>query len=149
MLTRDGLRDRLADLRLGADLGGRDPDDVRVTFSLPRIALNDRERAKTLARNHMAFYVGAMGMFYRDALVRQGYEDEAREVANEWANGNQDAAISDELLDALGIAGTPADCRERLDVWTAIDGVDALSVSFPRGADPDEIRTTMRELIPE
>jgi coenzyme F420-dependent oxidoreductase len=152
MLTREGLRDRLDDLRRGAELGDRDPEELRVTLSLPCIALDDRERARRLARNHLAFYVGAMGTFYREALERQGYEDEAVEIASEWANGNQDAAlaaISDELLDDLGIAGTPDECRERYAEWEAIDGVDAVSVSFPRGAEPDEVSATMRALAPE
>jgi alkanesulfonate monooxygenase SsuD/methylene tetrahydromethanopterin reductase-like flavin-dependent oxidoreductase (luciferase family) len=90
-------------------------------------------------------------MLTREALARQGYEDTAHEVASEWANGNQDAAmaaIPAELLDALGVAGTPEACRDRFDAWTDLDGVDAVSVSFPRGAEPDEIRTTMRALAP-
>ncbi|QLH75908.1 TIGR04024 family LLM class F420-dependent oxidoreductase [Halosimplex rubrum] len=152
MLTREGLRDRLADLKRGADLGDRSVSDLRVTLSLPCIALDDRERARQLARNHLAFYVGAMGTFYREALERQGYEDEAVEIASEWANGDHEAsmaAVSDELLDDLGIAGTPAECRERYAEWEAIDGVDAVSVSVPRGADPDEISATMRALAPE
>ncbi|WP_436928392.1 TIGR04024 family LLM class F420-dependent oxidoreductase [Halosimplex halobium] len=152
MLTKAGLRDRLADLKRGAKLGDRDPDELRVTLSLPCIALDDRERARRLARNHLAFYVGAMGTFYREALERQGYDEEAVEIASEWANGNQEAAlaaISDELLDDLGIAGTPEECREHYAAWEAIDGVDAVSVSFPRGAEPDEISATMRALAPE
>jgi len=152
MLTREGVRERLDDLRRGAKLGERDPEDVRVTLSVPCIALEDRERARSLAREHLAFYVGAMGTFYREALARQGYEDSAHEIASEWANGDRDAAmaaISDELLDAIGLAGTPEECREGFESWTDIDGVDALSVSFPRGAEPAEIRTTMRALAPE
>ena len=152
MLTKRGLRDRLKDLERGAELGGKSLDDLRVTLSLPCIALEDRERARQLARNHLAFYAGAMGTFYREALQRQGYEDEAIEIASEWANGNQKAsmaAVTDELLDDLGIAGTPDECRERYAEWEDIDGVDAVSVSFPRGADPDEIDATMRALAPE
>jgi len=152
MLTKDGVRERLDDLRRGAELGDRDPEDVRVTLSLPCIALEDRERARHLAREHLAFYVGAMGTFYREALARQGFEDEATDIASEWANRNREAslaAISDELLDALGLAGTPEECREGFEAWADIDGVDALSVSFPRGAEPGEIRTTMRALAPE
>jgi len=152
MVTQAGLGDRLEDLRRGAKLGNRDPADCRVTLSLPCIAFEDRERARELARNHLAFYVGGMGTFYREALARQGYEDTADEIASEWASGNQNAAmaaIDDDLLDALGVAGTPAACRDRLADWAAIDGVDAASVSFPRGADPDEIESTMRALAPQ
>jgi coenzyme F420-dependent oxidoreductase len=152
MLTREGLRDRLEDLRRGAELGGRDPGDLRVTLTVPCLALADGERARQSARNHLAFYVGAMGTFYRDSLSRQGYEETASEVAIEWANGNHGAAmdaISDELLDALGAVGTPEECRQRIDEWTSVDGVDAVSVSFPRDATPAEIRATIRALGPD
>jgi coenzyme F420-dependent oxidoreductase len=152
MVTQEGLRDRLADLRRGAELGDRDVADLRVTLSLPCLALDDRERARDSARNHLAFYLAAMGTFYREALARQGYEETAHEVASEWANGNQEAAmaaISDELLDDLGVLGTPAECRDRYAEWEDVDGVDAVSVSFPRDATATEIRATIRALAPE
>jgi coenzyme F420-dependent oxidoreductase len=152
MLTREGLADRLADFRRGGDLGDRVRENQRVTLSLPCIALADRERARRLARNHLGFYVGGMGTYYRDALARQGYEDEANEVARQWATGEKEAAmdaISDELLDDLGVADTPDRARERFARWDSLDGVDAISVSFPRGADPGEIHATMDVFAPE
>jgi coenzyme F420-dependent oxidoreductase len=151
MLTQSGLRERLKDLRRGARLGDRDATDLRVTLSLPCMALGDEKRARQSVRNHLAFYVAAMGTFYREALARQGYEETANEVASEWANGNHEAAmatISDELLDDLSAVGTPEKCRERFAAWEAIEGVDAASVSFPRDATPEETRATIRALAP-
>jgi coenzyme F420-dependent oxidoreductase len=152
VLTREGLADRLADLRRGAELGDRDPGDVRVTLTLPCAALDDRERARRLVRSHLAFYIGAMGTFYRDALARQGHEAVAHEVASEWANGDREAAMAAlpaDLVAELGVAGTPTACRERLREWERVDGVDAVAVSFPRGAEPDEIRATIAALAPD
>ncbi len=151
MLTRDGIRDRLEDLRRGAELGGRDPDDVRVTFSVPCCALEDGERARDLARGHLAFYVGAMGTYYRESLARQGYEETADEIAANYASGDREAAmaaISDDLLDALGAVGTPEHAREQLERFEAIDGLDAVSVSFPRGADLEDIDATLEAMAP-
>jgi alkanesulfonate monooxygenase SsuD/methylene tetrahydromethanopterin reductase-like flavin-dependent oxidoreductase (luciferase family) len=93
-----------------------------------------------------------VGTFYRDALARQGHDAVAHEVASEWASGDREAAtaaVPDGLLDELGAAGTPGECRERLRAWDAVDGVDAVAVSFPRGADPDEIRATVAALATE
>lgn len=152
MLTQEGLRDRIADFERGGELGDRERSDQRVTLALPCIALEDRERARELARNHLAFYVGGMGTFYREALERQGYEDEAQTIAAEWANRNKEAAmdaISDELLDDLGAAGTPEEVRERVSEFERIDGVDAINVSFPRAAEPAEIEATIDALAPE
>ncbi|WP_424003794.1 TIGR04024 family LLM class F420-dependent oxidoreductase [Haloarcula salina] len=151
LLTPDGLRDRLEDFERGCSLGDDDIDDKRVTLSLPCCALADRERARELARQHLAFYVGGMGTFYRDALARQGYEETANEISARWASGEKDAAVDavgDDLLDSLAAAGTPEECRERIETFEAIDGVDAVSVSFPRAADREVIDATMDALAP-
>jgi coenzyme F420-dependent oxidoreductase len=149
--TPDGLEDRLEDLRRGAELGDRDPDDVRVTLSLPCCALADGDHARSLTAQHIAFYVGGMGTFYRDALARQGFEEEATTIFESWQAGEREDAVKAvyPLLDQLGAAGTPEEARERLETFAAVDGVDAVSVSFPRGADADEIRETLDNLSPE
>ena len=152
MLTPDGLRERLDDLRRGMELGDRDPEDVRTTLSLNCCALEDGDRARELARGHLAFYVGAMGTFYRDCLARQGYEETAHEIASAWGNGDREAAtaaIGDDLLDDLGAVGTPEKAREELRKFEEIDGVDAVAVSFPRGAEPEEIEATLDALAAE
>jgi coenzyme F420-dependent oxidoreductase len=151
MLTPEGVRERLRDLRRGAKLGNRNHENVRVTISLTCCALPDGDRARRLAREHAAFYVGAMGTFYRDALARQGYEDEANEIAINWANGDREAAleaISDDLLDDLSAAGTPERVTGELRKFERIEGVDSVAVSFPRGASNEEITQTIDALAP-
>jgi len=151
MTTKSGLEDRLDDFERGGDLGDRERDRQRITLSLPCCALEDGEQARSLARQHLAFYVGGMGTFYRDALARQGYEGTAHEISQQWASGDQAAAmaaIDDELLDAIAAAGTPERCRERFDAFAAVDGVDAVSVSFPRAANTGQIDATLSALAP-
>ena len=149
--TRDGVTERLEDLRRGAELGGRDPDELRVTLSVSCCALEDGERARELVAQHVAFYIGGMGTFYRDNLARQGYEDVAHEIYDAWQDGHRDRAtalVRDELRDQMGAAGTPEAAREQLSQFTDLDGVDAINISFPRGAEPSEIRETMEILSP-
>lgn len=151
LFTPDGLRDRLEDLERGARLGDRDPAEIRTTLSLPCCALDDADRARDLVRQHVAFYIGGMGTFYRDALARQGHEEVAHEIHDRWQDGDRGAALaalSDDLLDSLAVSGTPTDARAAVDEWREIDGVDAVSISFPRGADLDEIGETMTALAP-
>jgi coenzyme F420-dependent oxidoreductase len=151
MVTREGIRDRLADLERGADLADRDPEEVRVTLSLTCAALDDRERARESVRQHIAFYVGGMGTFYRDSLARVGHEATANEIHDSWQAGDREAAlaaIDDDLLDSLAVAGTPDEARERFETFAAIDGVDAVSVSFPRDATSEEIDATLDALAP-
>ncbi|MFC4543364.1 TIGR04024 family LLM class F420-dependent oxidoreductase [Halosolutus amylolyticus] len=151
MLTPDGVAERLDDIERGADLGDRDPDDVTVTAGVTCCALDDADRARDLARQHVAFYVGGMGTFYRDALVRQGY-DEAAEIHDAWQEGDRERALdllTDDLLDDLCAVGDPETAREALERYEAVDGIDAIAVSFPRGADEDEIEATMDALAPD
>jgi coenzyme F420-dependent oxidoreductase len=151
MLTPGGLADRIEDLERGADLGERDPDDLRVTLSLTCAALDDPERAREIVRQHTAFYVGGMGTFYRENLARQGYEETAHAVYDAWNEGDREratAAIDDDLLDDLAVAGTPEEARDRLESFAALDAVDAVSVSFPRAATGEEITSTIDNLAP-
>jgi coenzyme F420-dependent oxidoreductase len=152
LFTPEGVRERLTDLRRGAELAGRDPGDLRTTLSVTCCALDDGARARDLVRGHLAFYLGGMGSFYRDSLARQGFEDVAREVHERWRDGDREgaaAAIGDDLLDDLAAAGTPGRAREAVDRFAAIEGVDAVSVSFPRGASETDVATTTEALSPE
>lgn len=151
MFTPSGLEDRLEDLARGAELGDRDPDDLGVTLSVPCCVGSDGDRARRLVRQHVAFYVGGMGTFYRDALARQGFEDRAHAIYDAWNEGDREAALAaldDDLLDRIAACGTPAEARESLAEFDRIDGVDAVAVSFPRAASLDDIDRTMTELAP-
>jgi alkanesulfonate monooxygenase SsuD/methylene tetrahydromethanopterin reductase-like flavin-dependent oxidoreductase (luciferase family) len=128
MLTRDGLNERLEDLERGAELAGKEPEDVRTTLSLTCCALEDGEHARDLVRQHLAFYLGGMGTYYRDNLARQGHEALAHGVYDAWNDGRREEAtamIDDDLLDSMAVAGTPDRARDLLEEFEALDGVDA------------------------
>jgi coenzyme F420-dependent oxidoreductase len=152
LFTPDGLAERLSDLRRGAELGDRDVADVRVTLVVTCAALSDAEAARDLARQHVAFYLGGMGTFYRDALARQGYAEVATTVYEAWNAGERATAVGavdDDLLDALVAAGGPEAARSRLRSFAELDGVDAVAVSLPRGANAEQIRETVETLAPQ
>jgi coenzyme F420-dependent oxidoreductase len=152
MLTRDGLTERFEDLERGAELAGKDPDEVRTTLSLTCCVLEDGDRARELVRQHLAFYLGGMGTYYRDNLARQGREELAHGIYDAWNDGRREEAtamIDDDLLDAMAVGGTPEHARDLLAEFEAVDGVDAVSISFPRGASVEEILATMEALAPE
>jgi coenzyme F420-dependent oxidoreductase len=152
VFTAEGLEERMEDFHRGAELGDRDPDDLTATLSLNCCVLEDGERARDLARKHAAFYIGAMGTYYRDSLARQGYEEEANEVAAAYASGDRERAyeaIDDEMLDSMAVAGTPERAREEIQKFEAIDGLDSIAVGFPRGATMDDVESTLDALAPE
>jgi len=149
--TGDGLESRLEDLEHGAELGDRSVDDVRVTLARTACVLDDAERARELAVQHTAFYLGGMGTFYRDSLAREGEEALAHDIYDAWQEDRRGEAMElvDENLLETAPTGNRAEAQERLEAARDLDGVDAIKVGFPRGATVDEIMQTMEELAPE
>ncbi|MGM0398777.1 MAG: TIGR04024 family LLM class F420-dependent oxidoreductase [Halobacteriota archaeon] len=151
LLTIDALEERLADLRRGAELGDRTADELLVTPHLRACAIEDGSRARRHARQHVAFMIARYGPYYRKAIADAGWADVTEAVRSAWDDGDRDgalAAIPDELLDDLVAAGTPNDAREQLERFEAVDGVDAVQVSFFGPMDEAERRATMRALAP-
>ncbi|WP_435347569.1 TIGR04024 family LLM class F420-dependent oxidoreductase [Haloarchaeobius sp. HRN-SO-5] len=151
LFTPASMRDRLADFDRGTEMGDNDRTEQDVTLSLTCCALDDGDRARELTKQHAAFYVGAMGTYYRDSLARQGYEDEAHDIAAKWMSGDREAALdvfSDEMLDDFCAAGTPERARDEMEKFADIVGVDNVSVGFPRAASREEILATLEALAP-
>ncbi|WP_435318882.1 TIGR04024 family LLM class F420-dependent oxidoreductase [Haloarchaeobius sp. TZWSO28] len=152
LFTPETMRDRLEDFERGGEMGDRDRSQQQCTLSLTCCALEDGEEARELTRQHSAFYVGAMGTYYRDSLARQGYEEEAHAIAANWMNGDREEALeifTDEMLDDFTAAGTPERASDELQKFADIEGVDAVSVGFPRAATQEQIHATLEALAPD
>jgi len=104
---------------------GRDPDDVAVAPYVPTAVSEDEAEARDAIRGHVAYYVGS-GEGYERA-VSESFPDGAEAVATAWREGDRGAAraaVTDEMVDALGVAGTPEtapDALARLVDETVID----------------------------
>ncbi len=75
-------------------------------------------------KRELAFSLGGMGSastnFYNDAYSRQGWADVAAEVRERWQAGDRDGAaalVTDEMVLATTLIGTPDMVRDRLRVW--------------------------------
>ena len=108
----------------GADLfaGARDGFDLapQVWVSLG----DDLAACRDDLRQHIAFYVGAMGPvgknFYAEVVRRYGYEEVVDRVAACYAErrGPEAAAhIPDQLVDEVGLVGPRSHVAEQLDRW--------------------------------
>ncbi len=150
LFTPEALRERMDDLRRGAELGDRDAGSLRVSPIVRCCASEDRDTARDLARSHVAFMVGAYGPYYGNSVARQGYPDVIEEIRGHWEENRDTEAMAEalpaDLLDSLAAAGTPDEVREWVEDYAAIDGVDAVRVGFIRGMDADLKRTTMRAI---
>src|SRR5205085_373097 len=104
----------------GAKAGGRDPDEVNVTTGVILSISDDPEEARREAALQIAFY--ATTRTYRPVLQLHGLDglvDPLRE-----AFGRGDAARMVDLampaVDSLAIAGTAAECRERIEAFEGV-----------------------------
>jgi 5,10-methylenetetrahydromethanopterin reductase len=129
---------------------GRDPEDITVAPYVPSAVSDDEpEAARDAVRGHVAYYVGS-GEGYRKA-VGQVFPDRADTIADHWQNGDREAAseaVTDEMVDALGVAGTTDAARERLAELQ--DGiVDLPIITVPRNAAAEFALDTIDALAPE
>ncbi len=151
VLSPAGVAERLTDFDQGSELGDRDRSSQRTMLSVTACASQDREMARRQTKQHLAFYVAAMGEYYRKALGRQGYEEVANQIAVQWANGDREGAVSSisaDLLDTFAAAGTPAEVRENLRPFLDVEGLDAVAVGFPRQASVETVLDTIEAVAP-
>ena len=119
----------------GAGRAGRDASAVEIASLLPASVAPDRNEALAAARPGLAFYAGFFPRYNR-LLAESGFPAEAAAVAKAWAAGDKagaERAVTDEMIAATSVAGTPAECRERLEAYRA-SGLDVPIISpFARG----------------
>jgi probable F420-dependent oxidoreductase len=138
MLTRSTLataaqvREQLGE---GARRAGRDPRKIVVASLLPTMVGDTKAAALAALRPGLAFYAGFFPRYNR-MMAEHGFAAEAAAIAEAWSRGDRAAAeraVSDALIDATSIAGTPEECRARIEEYRA-SGVDLPILSpFARG----------------
>ena len=132
LATAAMIRSHLAE---GALRVGRQPGEVTVTSLLPTAVGETRQQALDALRPGLAFYAGFFPRYNR-LIADHGFTAEAAAIAEAWARGDRSAAeraVSDAMIDATSIAGTPQHCRERLEAYRR-SGIDVPILSpFARG----------------
>ncbi len=106
-----------------------------ITTLLPTSVAESRQDALDALRPGLAFYAGFFPRYNR-LLAGHGFEEEAAAIAEAWARNDRAAAaraVSDAMIDATSVAGTPAQCRERIEAYRQ-SGIDLPILSpFARG----------------
>ncbi|WP_435194812.1 LLM class flavin-dependent oxidoreductase [Natronomonas sp. EA1] len=128
---------------------GRSPDDIAVAPYVPSAVSEDPAEARDAIRGHIAYYVGS-GKGYERAVASR-FPGEAEAVASAWQAGDRGEAVSlvtDEMVRALGIAGTPAEAREQFRSLLAMAVIDEPLVTIPNNA-TDLAETTIEALSPQ
>jgi F420-dependent oxidoreductase-like protein len=147
-------KDRYPDLRRMLDDGsakaGRPAHAVKIAPYLTSAIVLDasqRELARQKAREPIAWYIGRMGVFYAEMLARNGFPEEVEAVKLGWQSGPKTAlaAVSDTLLDATALVGTPEEVAEKLRDLQKL-GVDEPILSIPPGT-PDQAGEALAALM--
>jgi F420-dependent oxidoreductase-like protein len=131
---------------------------LRISASAPIEVTEDNAAATREARDRtrpvLARYLGAMGSqtanFYNQLVRRYGFEAEAERVQTLYLDGRREAAeaaLSEELVEALTVCGPPGYVRERLATYAEAGVTDfRIKVNAHFGGARDVER--VRELMP-
>jgi alkanesulfonate monooxygenase SsuD/methylene tetrahydromethanopterin reductase-like flavin-dependent oxidoreductase (luciferase family) len=136
-------------LREGAARGGHPERLPEVCASVPTVVAAEATKAREGAAWFVSFYVTTMGTFYRDSLIRQGFEKEVKAVLA--ANSGKTVGIvppdAEELLEQLIVYGTPEEARRRLVRWHAA-GASTVSLLLRPALPADELAMTLDAFAP-
>lgn len=154
ILTRSTVRTAAAvraQLAEAAHLAGRDPAKIAVTTLLPTSVGETRDAALAALRPGLAFYLGFFPRYNR-MMAEHGFVAEAATIAEAWARGDRETAeraVSDAMIEETSIAGTPEQCRARLEAYRQ-SGIDVPILSpFARGPDAkDRFEAAIRACAP-
>jgi alkanesulfonate monooxygenase SsuD/methylene tetrahydromethanopterin reductase-like flavin-dependent oxidoreductase (luciferase family) len=134
----------------GAAVSGRNPNEVITSPFTTVIPMPDKQQSYGTARGMISFYIGGMGDYYHALLCRMGFQENADLVQSLYADKKRDeaaAAVSDEMLEALVIAGDSDFCRERLGIWREA-GVGLPILGLPTDLGPEICEMYMQLMAP-
>jgi F420-dependent oxidoreductase-like protein len=126
------IPDAIAEVRRGADYAKRSSTSVDVAALLLTFVSEKREEARQSAAAMVAYYVGGMGTYYHRLVSKSGFEAEANSIRAAWQRGDRASAakaVTDQLIDSVALAGSPNECRTRLEEFRNA-GIDLPILSF-------------------
>ena len=134
-------------IEVGARRAGRDPKDIDLTTLLITAISHDRAQAIREAKNQIAFYASVKS--YEGILNLHGWEEQKRAIWEHFRTFNlpkMAAAVTDDMLEQIAIAGTPEECREQIEKWK--DVVDLPILYTPTaGVKADRVRENHRLIV--
>jgi len=144
------LRDGRELIAEGAREAGRDPAAIECAPFVAVVPLDDVDAARAMIKPLVSFYIGGMGAYYHALFRRYGFgenADRVRELYDQGKRREAAHAVSDELIDAIAICGSPTHCREKLAEWRQ-NGMGAALVNLPTGAPFDLVAQLLRAIAP-
>jgi F420-dependent oxidoreductase-like protein len=139
----------VAEIKASAEAAGRSMQDIKVSPQVSTYVTDDVAGARDRERPHIAFYIGGMGVFYHRYWRRIGFAAEADRIREAYLSRDRDGAarlVTDEMVDAVTIIGTPDECRVKMQSFFEA-GVDEVRVVLNE-QDKSHYLETIRALAP-
>src|SRR5437870_2835929 len=139
----------VAELEAGARAAGRSLADIAISPQVSIFVTDEPGAARDRERPHIAFYIGGMGVFYHQYMHRIGFGAEADRVRQAWEARDRDGAarlVTDEMVDAMTIIGTPTQCRDQIQAFFDA-GVQEVRLVFNE-PDQDSYLKALRAVAP-
>ncbi|MCL0102090.1 LLM class flavin-dependent oxidoreductase, partial [Dehalococcoidia bacterium] len=134
----------------GASRSKRNSNVIEVRPYTIVCVSDDIRIAKTLAKGHLAFYIGGMGRYYHDLVARYGYVEETAAIKDFFAKherGKAADAVTDAMLSELAVVGTAEQCRQQIvDLQGA--GMGSPVLYIPNGSPQEVWSDTIEGLSP-
>ena len=134
--TTESGRRAADNVALGARRAGRAPADVDVASLIPCYVARDRREAFDGMRSSVAFYAGFFPRYHR-LLAEAGFAADVAAIKAAFDAGDRPGAerlVPDALLEAITAAGTPEQCRAKVEAYRR-SGI-TLPIISPRAGGP-------------
>jgi alkanesulfonate monooxygenase SsuD/methylene tetrahydromethanopterin reductase-like flavin-dependent oxidoreductase (luciferase family) len=133
--TPEAVAEAIDHVRRGAERGGRKPEAVEIACYI-RVAVGEPSAVRHALALETARYVSLD--FYRRMFDRSGFAEDTAAVMRAWPRGVDAAAaeVSDRMLEAVTVSGTPEACRARFDAYRALGVGLPVIAPVPAGPDP-------------
>jgi 5,10-methylenetetrahydromethanopterin reductase len=143
-VTPASIRQAREKIQAGAHAAGRDPKDLHLVLWVP-CAVSEKGAAKAAVKAHVARVVAHPLPFQLDEKEEKVLE-EIRRAYNYYQHMDQRArqaqVIPDWLVDKFAIAGTPSECRARVEELKG-SGIDQIAI-IPYGVGGGDREETLR-----
>ena len=148
-LAPSRMKAAVSELEAGARAAGRSLADIAISPQVSIYVTDDIGAARDRERPHIAFYIGGMGVFYHQYMHRIGFGAETDRVRQAFQARDRDGAarlVTDEMVDAMTIIGTPAECRDQMKAFFDV-GVGEVRLVFNE-SDKDGFLKALRAVAP-
>jgi 5,10-methylenetetrahydromethanopterin reductase len=149
--TRSAYDHLVSHAQVGAERGGRDWRELDIAIAPIIACAEDGDLAREVARVHTCFYIPFVPRALFEALAPSGRSwEDFEEIGAAYGDDIAKAVslVTRADADLLSIAGTPAECRERLGALVSDTGVEHLAFMFADAAHVEMLLGEAPERIP-